>query len=251
MGARVYRSGRSRRSPGAMAAVLLLGLLDVAARAGQVASAAAGDQQGQRVSLDRVVAVVNGDLILESELEAEERFSAFQPISEPQPISRERLIERLIDRELILERLRLQPDAPITDEQVDAQLATLRKTIPECAVYQCETDAGWAKFIADQGFTLEEVRERWRVRMEVLQFVEERFRMGIRIQQSEIDDYYKKTLVPAFQQRNATPPAEATVADRIQEVLLQQQVTALLDDWLKALRAQGSVQIVKPGEELP
>jgi parvulin-like peptidyl-prolyl isomerase len=234
-----------------MAAVLLLGLLDVAARAGQVASAAAGDQQGQRVSLDRVVAVVNGDLILESELEAEERFSAFQPISEPQPISRERLIERLIDRELILERLRLQPDAPITDEQVDAQLATLRKTIPECAVYQCETDAGWAKFIADQGFTLEEVRERWRVRMEVLQFVEERFRMGIRIQQSEIDDYYKKTLVPAFQQRNATPPAEATVADRIQEVLLQQQVTALLDDWLKALRAQGSVQIVKPGEELP
>jgi len=207
MGARVYRSGRSRRSPGAMAAVLLLGLLDVAARAGQVASAAAGDQQGQRVSLDRVVAVVNGDLILESELEAEERFSAFQPISEPQPISRERLIERLIDRELILERLRLQPDAPITDEQVDAQLATLRKTIPECAVYQCETDAGWAKFIADQGFTLEEVRERWRVRMEVLQFVEERFRMGIRIQPAEIDDYYKKTLVPAFQQRNATPPA--------------------------------------------
>ena len=41
------------------------------------------------------------------------------------------------------------------------------------------------------------------------------------------------------------------MADRIQEVLLQQQVTALLDDWLKALRAQGSVQIVKPGEELP
>jgi parvulin-like peptidyl-prolyl isomerase len=230
---------------------LLPGLFDGAARAGQAAGLAAGEPQGQRVSLDRVVAVVNGDLILESELESEERFSAFQPISEPQPMYRERLIERLIDRELILQRLRLQPEAPITDEQVDVQLATLRKTIPECAAYKCETDAGWAKFVADQGFTLDEVRERWRVRMEVLQFVEERFRMGIRIQQSEIDDYYKKTLVPAFQQRNATPPEEATVADRIQEVLLQQQVTALLDDWLKALRAQGSVQIVKPGEELP
>jgi hypothetical protein len=240
-----------------MAVVWLLGLSDVAARAAQAASAAtAGDRhaqdgQGQRVALDRVVAVVNGDLILESELEAEERFSAFQPIGEPGPISRDRLIERLIDRELILQRLRLQPEAEITDEQVDAQLATLRKSIPECAVYKCETDAGWVKFVADQGFTLDEVRERWRVRMEVLQFVEERFRMGIRIQPAEIDDYYKKTLVPAFQQRNAPPPAEETVADRIQEILLQQQVTALLDDWLKALRAQGSVQIVKPGEELP
>jgi hypothetical protein len=231
-----------------MGVALLLGLMGGGARAGQVG---AGGEQGQLVTLDSVVAVVNGDLILESDLDAERRFAAFEPISEPQPVSRERMIERLIDRELILERLRLQPGAPITDAQVDAQLATLRKTIPECAAYKCETDAGWAKFISDQGFTLDEVRERWRVRMEVLQFVEERFRMGIRIQQSEIDDYYKTTLAPAFRQRNATPPAEATVSDRIQEVLLQQQVTALLDDWLKALRVQGSVQIVKPGEELP
>jgi hypothetical protein len=233
-----------------MAAVLALVLFDVAAHAGQVAKPG-GEPQGQRVVLDRVAAVVNGDLILESELEAEERFSAFQPFSEPRTMSRDQLIERLIDRELILQRLRLQPEAEITDDQVDGQLATLRKSLPECAAYKCETDAGWAEFIAAQGFTLEEVRERWRVRMEVLQFVEERFRMGIRIQPAEIDDYYKKTLVPAFQQRNASPPAEETVADRIQEVLLQQQVTALLDDWLKALRAQGSVQIVKPGEALP
>jgi hypothetical protein len=32
---------------------------------------------------------------------------------------------------------------------------------------------------------------------------------------------------------------------------LQQQVNKLLDDWLTSLRAQGSVRIVKPGEELP
>jgi hypothetical protein len=33
--------------------------------------------------------------------------------------------------------------------------------------------------------------------------------------------------------------------------LLQQQVDKLLDDWLTSLRAEGSVKIVKPGEELP
>jgi hypothetical protein len=46
-------------------------------------------------------------------------------------------------------------------------------------------------------------------------------------------------------------PAEASIADHIQEILLQQQVNKLLDDWLASLRAQGSVRIVKPGEELP
>jgi len=32
---------------------------------------------------------------------------------------------------------------------------------------------------------------------------------------------------------------------------LQQRVNKLLDDWLTALRAQGSVRILKPGEEAP
>ena len=33
--------------------------------------------------LDRVVAVVNGDLVLESDVDEEERFAALQPVTEP------------------------------------------------------------------------------------------------------------------------------------------------------------------------
>jgi peptidyl-prolyl cis-trans isomerase SurA len=155
------------------------------------------------------------------------------------------LIDRLIDRDLILQQLQLQPQSPITDAEVDAELAVLRKSIPECAVDHCETDAGWESFVADQGFTLEELRDRWRERMEVLRFIEQRFRMGIRIAQPEIDEYYKKTLLPQYEKQGATSPAEDSVADRIQEILLQQQVNSLLDEWLKTLRAQGSVRILR------
>jgi peptidyl-prolyl cis-trans isomerase SurA len=98
---------------------------------------------------------------------------------------------------------------------------------------------------------LQELREHWKIRMEVLQFIEERFRMGIRIRDREIDDYYKQTLVPAFQKQNAPAPPEDTIKDKIKEILLQQQVDKLLDDWLTTLRAQGSVRILKPGEEAP
>ena len=87
--------------------------------------------------------------------------------------------------------------------------------------------------------------------MEVLRFIEERFRMGIQVEQAEIDEYYKSTLLPAYAKEHAQAPPEASISDRIQEILLQQRVDKLLDDWLGALRAQGSVTILKPGEEAP
>jgi len=58
-------------------------------------------------------------------------------------------------------------------------------------------------------------------------------------------------MLPAYQKDKVAPPEEATVADRVQEILLQQRVTGMLDDWLKTLRAQGSVRTVKPGEAMP
>ena len=93
--------------------------------------------------------------------------------------------------------------------------------------------------------------KRWRSRMEVLRFIEERFRMGARIQPADIKNYYDKTLLPQYAKQHATAPPLDTISDRIQEILLQQQVSNLLGDWLKSLRAQGSVVVLKQGEVAP
>jgi len=205
----------------------------------------------QAVTLDRVVAIVNSDLILESDIEAERRFESFQPLGSARVRTRDELINRLIDRALILQQIAMQPEPPVSEAQIDEELMQLRKTIPKCAAYHCETDAGWEKFVREQGLTLPELREHWKLRTEVLRFIEERFRMGIRITDQEIHDYYNKTLIPAYQNQNAKAPPEGAIKDKIQEILLQQQVDKLLDDWLTALRAQGSVRVLKPGEEAP
>ncbi len=199
--------------------------------------------------LDRMVAVVNSDAVLESDIDEERRFAAFQPPASGtsnEGFSRERAVERLINRDLILEQARLQPQPPITDEEVDQQLEQLRKDSPKCRAYHCETEAGWAKFVADQGFTMQELRARWRQRMEALRFIEIRFRSGIQISNAEIQDYYDKTLLPEYAQQKVRPAKLADVSDRIREVLLQQQVSNLLGDWLKSLRAQGSVRVIQP-----
>ena len=219
--------------------------------AGAGVVAAEKPQSGSGLVLDRVIAVVNGDVILESDVDEERRFEEVQPYREATNYTRDRAIERLIDRALILQQAALEPEDAVPDKDLDAQLLTLRKDIPACKQYHCETDAGWQKYIEDHGFTLEEFRERWRKRMELLKFIEVRFRNGITISDDQIRSYYEKTMLPEYAKRNVTPPKLETISNRIEEVLLQQQVGALLEDWLKSLRAQGSVRMMTPGEAAP
>jgi peptidyl-prolyl cis-trans isomerase SurA len=202
--------------------------------------------------IDRVVAIVNGDLILESDVDEERRFAAFQPYGAPnEAFSRQDAINRLIDRALILQQDGEQAMPPITDVEETTDILDLRKAILACRPYHCETEEGWLHFLADNGFTEEEFRQRWRERMTTLRFIEQRFRMGIRIEPAEINQYYKETLLPEYASRHVAPPTLGVIRDRIQEILLQQQVGKLLDDWLKALRASGEVQMVTPGEVAP
>jgi peptidyl-prolyl cis-trans isomerase SurA len=207
---------------------------------------------GQGVVLDRVVAVVNGDVILESDVDEERRFEEIQPYRKSEAeLSRERMLERLIDRELILQQSESEPEDVITDQELDAQLLGLRKDIPDCKEYHCETDDGWKKYLAAHGFTVEEFRQRWLMRMRLLKFIEVRFRSGIKISNAEINTFYETKMLPEYAERKVTPPKLDTISKRIEEVLLQQEVGALLVDWLKSLRAQGSVTIMTPGEVAP
>jgi peptidyl-prolyl cis-trans isomerase SurA len=216
---------------------------------GQTAEAASGVGRGEVI--DRMVAVVNGDMILESDVDEERRFEEIQPYRSVNNFTRDRAIERLIDRTLILQQAALEPEDAVAEKELDAQLLTLRKDIPECKQYHCETDEGWQRFIADHGFTVEEFRDRWRKRMELLRFIAVRFRNGITISEDEIRTYYEKTMLPEYAKRGVTPPKMESISNRIEEVLLQQQVSALLEDWLKSLRAQGNVRMMTPHEVSP
>ncbi len=204
--------------------------------------------------LDRVVAIVNDDLVLDSDVSEEERFEKLQPIGlsgAAATFDRNRAIERLIDRDLILQQAKQEPGLEVSDEDLDKQLAALKKELPGCKKMDCTTAAGWNRYLTENGFTPDAFRDRWRQRMQVLAFIEERFRTGVRIQQADIKKYYDTMMLPEYEKQHQTPPPLEKVSEPIQQVLLQQQVTALLSDWLKQLRAQGSVAVLHPGESAP
>ncbi|MEO6828428.1 MAG: peptidylprolyl isomerase [Acidobacteriaceae bacterium] len=196
--------------------------------------------------LDRVVAVVGDQAILASDVDEEMRFAAFQPAAEPAGDNTpQRALNRVLDRTLIDEQRALQPGlAEITQKQVDQSIAAMSDTIPACAQYHCKTDAGWQAFLTAHGFPRPEIADRVRERLAILKFIDLRFGVAARVPNRDVRKYYDEVLKPKLEGSRAAVPAYPTVAPQIQEILRQQLVGAMLDQWLKSLRSEEHVRII-------
>ena len=206
-------------------------------------------QGGTPIVLDRVVAIVNGEVLLQSDVREEVRQAALQPISVPAGENTEaHAAQRLIRRSLILKQMHEQQQInySVSDSDVNAALKELRRDLPACRKMNCETDEGWKAYLKANGLTEEEVFDHWKQRMEILKFINLRFGAGIRVSRQSVQKYYQDTVVPAFAKEHQKAPTLESTNDRIHEILIQQQVNAMLRDWLQSLRDQGSVEILDP-----
>lgn len=196
--------------------------------------------------LDRVVAVVNNQVILSSDVVNELRLSALEPEgADGHKLTPDKALDQLISRALIQQQTRREetPQFEPAREEIESRLAELRKELPACVRAACATDSGWNQFLATHGLTQAEAENYIRLKLEMLSFVENRFRQGIHISQEEIETYYNHTLLPQYLPGQAVPSLDA-VAPRISEILLQQEVNLLFDNWLESLRKQGDIEIL-------
>jgi hypothetical protein len=227
------------------------------AAAGAVSGVAQGltqaTQSSHAVVLDRVVAVVNNQAILASDLDEEMRLTVLDPGRAGLGVlTPRRALEQLISRALIQQQIR-QEDAQAAEPlqaEVDARLAEIRKEVPACLRQNCASDEGWKAFLAAHGLAQKRVEVYLRNRLQILRFIELRFRQGILISPEEIQTYYRETLLPQYAPGEAVPLLDK-VSPRIEEILLEQQVNVLFDDWLRNLRKQGGVEVLDPSLETP
>ncbi len=220
--------------------------------AAAIAMASAGIVRGQAqepgttaVVLDRVVAVVNFQPVLWSDITNEMRFAVLDPQEANGTLTPQRALEQLISRTLIQQQIRQEDVSaalPSTDE-VRARMNELRKELPACVQMNCATDAGWQAFLAKNRLTEGQIEAYLRLRLEILRFIEIRFRQGIRISRQETEAYYRDKLVPQYPKGSQVPPLSA-VSSRIEEILLEEQVNVMFSNWLDNLRKQGDVEVL-------
>jgi parvulin-like peptidyl-prolyl isomerase len=196
---------------------------------------------GQKI-VDRMVVVVNNHVITESDWNEQERFEALAEGRSPKNVEHSpAALERLIDRELISEHIRNVSFQHATPEQVAKQIAEIRKLIP---AQQSRTEEDWKRTLAEYSLTEEDVEDIIARQLDVLRFVEVRFRPSVQVSPEEVDAYYKETFLPELKKSasSGSQPPLNQVKDKIKELLVEQRVNEILNNWVQGLRSQANIQ---------
>jgi hypothetical protein len=190
--------------------------------------------------VDRIVATVNGHIILQSDWEDALRFEAFtsnRSLDQLTIEDRKASLDRLIDQELLREQIRSADFQHATEEEVSKRIAEIRK-----AYSFAENEQGWRAALTRYNLTEDELRERISLELDVLRLVDARLRPSVNIDSKSIESYYHEELLPQLRHSGEKDVPLADVTPKIKELLTQQKMNELLLAWLQNLRAGSTIR---------
>jgi peptidyl-prolyl cis-trans isomerase SurA len=191
--------------------------------------------------IDRIVATVNGRVILQSDWDEALAYEALlngQPSSEMNSDERRAVLDRLIDQELLREQMKTAVIAHMTEAEAAERVAAARQQYPEAA-----TEAGWQALLAKFRLTEKDLLAHVQQQADLLRLVDARLRPSVQIDSKTIEAYYRDKFAPQRKQTGAGDVPLAEVSSKIRELLTEQRVTELLVSWLQTLRSESEVRI--------
>ena len=190
--------------------------------------------------IDRIVATVNGHIILLSDWEDSLRFEAFsggRELDALTPADRKAALDHLIDQELLREQLRSADSTHASPEEVTARVAEIRQQYPEA-----QSESGWRALLERYQLDEESLRRRVAVQLDLLGLVDSRLRPTVNIDAKSIESYYNQELLPQLRQAGGQDVPLAEVTGKIKELLTQKKISQLLTAWLQNLRAGSDIR---------
>lgn len=185
------------------------------------------------LEIDHVVAVVNADVILESEVARRAAPAAPGPGKPLPPGARKAAIEGLID-ELLFNQEASRARLSVSDEEVTAAIGEIKKS-------NRLDDAGLAKALAAQGFTLELYREEVRGQILRLRAINMLVRPRVTVSDEELAAAYKEN-------KKANPQLGTfdKEKDRLRQAMFEQRMAAETQKWLLEKRLSSYIAVKAP-----
>jgi len=227
------RKGISKTKTTAALALLLLSVLLRPASAGEV--------------IDRIVATVNGHIILQSDWNDALSYEALLSAKSPDQFTdddRRAVLDRLIDQELLGEQMKSALFQHASESEAAAQVTEARKLYPEAV-----TPDGWQGVLAKFGITEKALVAHVQQEIDLMRLVDAHLRPAVQIDSKTIEAYYRDKFVPQLKQSGAAEVALADVSAQIRELLTQEKVNELMISWLQSLRSESKVSV--PGYNAP
>jgi hypothetical protein len=193
--------------------------------------------------IDRIVAIVNGHIILQSDWDDAVAYEAFiggKPLQQSSAEDRKAVLDRLVDQELLRQQIPANdPQFELDEQSVKARLQEVRNQTPDA-----DSDQSWHALLARYNLSEDELKSHVIMQMKILRLIDEHLASTIQVDEKNIEDYYNQTFLPQLRQKGAKEPPLADVITKIRELLTQQKLNDALKEWLQNLH-DSSVIVLK------
>jgi len=190
--------------------------------------------------VDRIVAVVNRQVILQSELEQAARVEFLlqgRSLEDLNQAEMQAVLDRMIDQDLLEQQIANTPMLDPTPDELAVRLREIREQIPGAG-----DDAAWRRMMGSYAVTEVDVQKQLTTQLRILRFIDLRFRNLAHVDRASINNYYTDKLLPELRKQGAPEPPLNQVSDKIEKILVEQRIDEMLNAWLQTLRSQTHIQ---------
>ncbi len=191
--------------------------------------------------IDRIVAKVNGHIILQSDWDDALRYEALlsgKPLDQFTDDDRRAVLDRLIDQELLGEQMKATSFQHASEGEAEARVAEARKLYPEAV-----TTEGWQAVLKRFRLNEKDLTADVQRQIDLTRLIDARLRPQVQIDSKSVEAYYRDRFVPQLKQSGAGEVPLSDVSGKIRELLTEEKVNQLLISWLQNLRSESKVTI--------
>lgn len=188
--------------------------------------------------VDRIVARVENDIILLSDIRA---LSRYQQFLDGKSETDAQILERLIDQWIVRTEAGVSRFPRPSEADLDRELERVQKSFASMEEFEARRK--------QSGLSVAEIRDMVAAQLYLSNYLDSRFRPGVQIDPKTIEDFYQKSVVPRAKARGQEPPPLEEARDYIQEALVQRGINDQADQWL--IESKARLHVEKLLDEAP
>jgi len=183
---------------------------------------------------DRIVAVVDEDPILSSDIERDAGLGLVaRNAGESETAYRRRILALLVDERLRFHEIDRFGFVQVPVDQVEKNLAEIRSRFPDPPAFQ--------RRLKELGLSENGLKQLVTRQLMVLAYVDERLGPRVFVSLDDIKAYYRDVMTPALAKQHQPVPPLDDVRETIRQVLREQRLNDEIERWTEELRNKANI----------
>ena len=188
---------------------------------------------GQGEVVDRILAIVNDEVITLTDVNIIQAFGLFEDLEEsPDEDRQTQILNRLISQKLVIQLA--SERIVVAEEELEASLSdVIQETDPVLA----------ERALLQFGLDWDDLKSYLREKLLFQKIVSQRFSRGVIVSIEEIERYYEQVYVPSQRQKALSPQPMIEVLGQIEGDLQREKVKDQVREWIENLKREANIQI--------